>query len=331
VDLPASVSVTPRPSALKAVAGKGLMARLKGKVIAEEEEDEDYTPEVLGPAPASAARLADLREKLAMAKLAVAAEVSTPPVRPARVQTPAKKDRSLLELLGDKRAAAELDHGSEEALEQLLRPPAASSSSSAPAQASSKKKKKKKKKKKAASSTSSSDEEGSSASEQLFRDAPHRTGSLASRLTHLAKHHPGRLMRRTLQMMQSHISPGTPLRGTISKGVAPIAMKYLQQVLRSQSLDGRNLKELSTLARAVDLVIEGSLEQACELLLQRFKAVEGMASGTLRGDQASHLELLPPLTSSSMAPEEQDEVTGLAVRWDKVKARRGWPPPARRE
>ena len=59
-------------------------------------------------------------------------------------------------------------------------------------------------------------------------------------------------------------------------------------------LEGRNLRELQKIAAAGDAILQGKLEEGTEILLQRWKRVEAVATGVLRARAAEHLEPLPP-------------------------------------
>ena len=176
-----------------------------------------------------------------------------------------------------------------------------------------------KKRKKKTSSTSSSDSEESSG---LFRDARHGKSALSSRITRIAQKRPGRLLRSTLQAMQSSLHPGVPLPG---KELPPILTQFLQQALQTQNphLDGRNLRELQTLAQVADLVLKGQIEQGMDLLVQRFKRVEAEATGIMKGSSAEHLELLGPTKSTSLSLEEREEAAGLELKWSQYKEKSG--------
>ena len=174
-------------------------------------------------------------------------------------------------------------------------------------------------KKRKSSSASSSDSEESSG---LFRDARHGKSGLSSRITRIAQKRPGRLLRSTLQAMQSSLHPGVPLPG---RDLPPILTQFLQQALQTQNphLDGRNLRELQTLAQVADLVLKGQVEQGMDLLVQRFKRVEAEATGIMKGSSAEHLELLGPTKSTSLSLEEREEAAALELKWNQYKEKSG--------
>ena len=174
-------------------------------------------------------------------------------------------------------------------------------------------------KKRKSSSASSSESDESSG---LFRDARHGKSGLSSRITRIAQKRPGRLLRSTLQAMQSSLHPGVPLPG---RDLPPILTQFLQQALQTQNphLDGRNLRELQTLAQVADLVLKGQVEQGMDLLVQRFKRVEAEATGIMKGSSAEHLELLGPTKSTSLSLEEREEAAALELKWSQYKLKSG--------
>ena len=68
--------------------------------------------------------------------------------------------------------------------------------------------------------------------------------------------------------------------------------------------------------------LSGNLEPALEILLQRFKAVESVASGTLSGAVAQNLEVIPQTQISSLGLSERNEAVALDKRWSKVRSPR---------
>ena len=83
-------------------------------------------------------------------------------------------------------------------------------------------------------------------------------------------------------------------------------------------LNNATLRELSTLALAADKILSENLEPVLEILLQRFKAVESVASGTLSGAVAQNLEVIPQTEISSLGLSERNEAVALDKRWSRV-------------
>ena len=99
--------------------------------------------------------------------------------------------------------------------------------------------------------------------------------------------------------------------------------QYLQKALSpSVNLNNATQRELSALALAADKILSGNLEPALEILLQRFKAVESVASGTLSGAVAQNLEVNPQSQISSLGLSERNEAVALDKRWSKVRSPR---------
>ncbi len=103
------------------------------------------------------------------------------------------------------------------------------------------------------------------------------------------------------------------------RGAPPLAMKYLQNALKSTEIKGRNLTELQTIAVAVDWVLKGQLERGLEVLLQRFKSVESFATGTLSSSASGRLEVIQRQGVSALTPEEMEEAHHLDRSWRKYE------------
>ena len=92
---------------------------------------------------------------------------------------------------------------------------------------------------------------------------------MRSRLERLAARHPGRLLKSTLQAMNQSLQPGSEPLGDSKP---PVTFKYLQQALGARhKLEGRNHRELTTIALACDAILQGQLEKGLDILSQRFK------------------------------------------------------------
>ena len=147
--------------------------------------------------------------------------------------------------------------------------------------------------------------------EDLFRAAGRRENGLASKIARVGSKHPGRLMRKTVQSMYTTLHPG---KATI--GVPPGLKQFLQQAMVAHGqLEGRNLRELQTIALAGEAILQGKLEEGMEILLQRWKRVEMVATGVLPPKAAEHLELLPPTRPTTLSLAEREECAELSKRW----------------
>ena len=82
-------------------------------------------------------------------------------------------------------------------------------------------------------------------------------------------------------------------------------------------------RELSTLALASDQVLQGNLEGALEILLQRFKSIESSTAGVLSKDVAHNLELFPQLGVSSLSLAERNEAASFQRKGMKFYSE-GW-------
>ena len=139
----------------------------------------------------------------------------------------------------------------------------------------------------------------------------------------VARRHPGKLIDKTLDAMQVTLKPGAePLDGK----KPAIMFAYLQKALSMRRTDPRAERELTTVALAVDNILKGNLEEALDILAQRFKRVEAEDSGALGKDLAARLEIIPEAKITSLSLEEQEEVADLDRRWKKYGDGRGRSP-----
>ena len=82
-----------------------------------------------------------------------------------------------------------------------------------------------------------------------------------------------------------------PLAPKLQSSRPAIVYQYLHRALAPQAnLSTDSEKELSTTALASDMVLKGNLEAALEVILQRFKSIESISTGTLSKDVACNLE-----------------------------------------
>ena len=100
----------------------------------------------------------------------------------------------------------------------------------------------------------------------------------------------------------------------------PIVLQYLTTVLEitHPQMGPRNNREMHTLARAVDYLVDGKVAEASDLLTQRFKAIE-MSITDKSWTVAEHLELLPPAAVSSTTEPERAQALAIATREFKFK------------
>jgi hypothetical protein len=212
----------------------------------------------------------------------------------------------------------------ETAVTQMRSGQGSGSSDSGRRRKSSKRKSKKNKKRKrrghssSADSGSASSGHKSSGSEELFHDAGSSSNGLANRVSMTAAKRPGRLLKQTLQAMITSLNPLAP---KLKSSRPAVVYQYLQRALSpSANLNHATQRELGTLALAADKILKGDLEPALEILLQRFKAVESVATGTLSGAVAQNLEVIPQSGVSSLGLSERTEAVALDRRWSKVRS-----------
>ncbi len=154
---------------------------------------------------------------------------------------------------------------------------------------------------------------------ELFGSAGRGAIGLSSKLERVAARRPGKLLQFTLDAMQRSLTPDSEGKGDRRP---PIMFQYLQQALGSRHrLDGRNQKELATIALASDHILRGNLERGLDVLAQRFKRIEAQATGVMDGATAERLEITPRLEVSSLSPEEREEAVDLERRWQRYQRR----------
>ena len=117
--------------------------------------------------------------------------------------------------------------------------------------------------------------------------------------------------------MHEHLHPGKAV-----SGVPPILHQFLQSAMIAQNqVQGRDLRELQTIALAGDAILKGHLEGGLDILLQRRKRLEAQASGLMPARMAEHLELLPPTRPTSLSLAEREECANLSKRWESHSSR----------
>ncbi len=99
-------------------------------------------------------------------------------------------------------------------------------------------------------------------------------------------------------------------------------MAYINQVLLvqhpPQQLGLRNLREAQTLGQALDLIMEGQIAKAGDLLMQRLKALE-TAVNDQGWQQARHMELIAPQAASLAKVTEKEQAAKSELRAAKLK------------
>ena len=163
--------------------------------------------------------------------------------------------------------------------------------------------------------SSSSSSSSSLSADELFHGAGGGNG-LASKLVKVARRHPGKLLGKTLEAMNTTLTPGA---GPLGEKKPAIMFQYLQKALAARRSDPRAERELTTVALAVDNILKGNLEEALDILAQRFKRVEAEDSGALHRDLAERLEVIPEARITSLSLDEQEEVANMDRKWRTYK------------
>ena len=145
-----------------------------------------------------------------------------------------------------------------------------------------------------------------SAEERLFREA---RGSQGSSVRTVAQRAPGRLLESCLARMEQYLGRR---QGDREVGrVASVFTPYLSSVLLPTLGEGaslRNTNELHNLAMALDFLMDGDIPRACDVLAQRFKAVE-LASQDGSWNVARHVQLAGDMRVSSLTQREKEAAT----------------------
>jgi len=121
-----------------------------------------------------------------------------------------------------------------------------------------------------------------------------------------ADQNPGQLLHTCLGRMQKYLGQR---QGTAElQEVAAIFTPYLSSVLLPTLGDGaslRNSHELTNLASALDCLMEGNVVRACDILAQRFRAVE-LAAQEGNWNVARHLQLVGDARVTSLSQAERE-------------------------
>ena len=146
----------------------------------------------------------------------------------------------------------------------------------------------------------------------------HNASSRGVDLVRLSQKNPGCLLRSALKEMSRYLSArGEAKSEDVSQGRV---LSYLHQVLLPQfpKAGVRATRELTTLASAVDLLLEGDLGRAGDLIIQRFKAIEASLAADGNWGVARHHELIPGQATLSTRAE-QTEAAKAELRARKLR------------
>ncbi|CAE8644364.1 unnamed protein product [Polarella glacialis] len=137
-------------------------------------------------------------------------------------------------------------------------------------------------------------------------------------LRKLAQKHPGKLTMKGIQTMQEQISS---LTGDITDdSLAPICGKFLLAawVPNNRNVDPVMMREVRTLALALDLLLDGRQMEALDVLMQRMKSCV-LAHRSHSWETAKYLELLPLEVGTAVSQDEEELVQRVATGDLKVK------------
>ncbi|CAK0898088.1 unnamed protein product, partial [Prorocentrum cordatum] len=120
---------------------------------------------------------------------------------------------------------------------------------------------------------------------------------------------PGRLTELSLQQMADFL--GSQEGEAAVDATGPIALRYLLTIYLPQhpvkEIGAQTYRELRTLAEAVDLLMQGKAAHACDLIVQRLKALQ-VATTDGSWAAAKWLELIPPRDEPTAIRSEEEEL-----------------------
>ena len=152
-------------------------------------------------------------------------------------------------------------------------------------------------KKREISSSSGQTVESSSSDEGLGREDESKV-----RRTGATK--PGALLCSGLIMMHRHLGRQVEdceeVDAVRANGLAGVYLATALKPSVGSKLNVKTLRELQSLAEAVDLLMRGRVASAGDVLIQRFRAVEAAALEEGRWSVARHLEVLPEVGVSTV-------------------------------
>ena len=165
-------------------------------------------------------------------------------------------------------------------------------------------------------SASSSESSGSDAEDDRRRGKSRRV---------LARHqkHPGRLAEGLFEVMTEAV--GERLESFSAGQPRAVAVAWLLTVYLNQhsakDLGPRTMRELRTLCHTLDLLIQGKVAEAMDVLAQRVKALE-RAQADGHWDAAQWMELIPTGAVQLIPRRESRQALREAEEESKLRARR---------
>ena len=150
-------------------------------------------------------------------------------------------------------------------------------------------KKKKCRKDKSSCASSSSESGGSSSSNTLDSQDSSHPFKEGHRVKQLARKHPGLLTRHALEeMARMLVEQGT----ANSTSILPLYLKYFRLGALRRDMTPGHRREMTTLAHALDRLVQRDILGAMDILNQRVKALELVVTGSA-WSVVEHLELAP--------------------------------------
>ena len=138
----------------------------------------------------------------------------------------------------------------------------------------------------------------------------------------LSQKNPGVLLRKGMEEMGRYLADRAPEGEGTDHWMGHRMMAYISQVVLTQhtpqAIGVRNHRELLTLGRAIDMLVQGQLAELGDLLMQRLKALE-----TSLVDQgwhsARHQELIPPHSASLTTEGERRKAARMELSANKLR------------
>eukprot|EP00435_Cladocopium_sp_Y103_P045195 s780_g12.t3 len=137
-----------------------------------------------------------------------------------------------------------------------------------------------------------------------------------------SQQNPGVLLKKGMQEMGRYLADRAPGEAGEEDWAAHRMMAYISQVILTQhppaSIGVRNHRELLTLGRGIDMLVQGQLPELGDLLMQRLKALE-TALVDQSWNSARHQEIIPPHAASLTTVAERRQTAKLELASNKLK------------
>lgn len=170
--------------------------------------------------------------------------------------------------------------------------------------------------------SSSEDRGGSGRSSESSRSFREPSSRVEAEMWRLSQKNPGSLLRKGMIELGRYLADRAPCAEGEETWMNSRVMAYISQVVLSQhppnAIGVRNHRELLTLGRALDMLLQGQLGELGDLLIQRLKALE--TSFVDQGwHSARHQELIPPHAATLTTESERRRTARMEIAANKLK------------